>query len=154
MFLGGHLAELRADVVHAVDRDAVLQAAAQRLSCQQAGAEELGNSLQARERLGSTGIGHGIAIPHGRCPRLEQPRGLLMRLVPAVEFGAADGQAVDLVFAMAVPDHYTHQHLLLLSCLAERFSNADFRTALRSADDADAMRALLMDNTPFPEDTT
>ena len=154
MFLAGQLAELRADIVHAVDRDAVLQAAAQRLSCQQAGVEELGNSLQARERLGSTGIGHGIAIPHGRCPRLEQPRGVLLRLEPAVEFGAADGQAVDLVFAMAVPDHYTHQHLLLLSCLAERFSNADFRTALRSADDADAMRALLMDNTPFPEDTT
>ena len=154
MFLAGQLAELSADVVQAVDRDAVLQAAAQRLSCQQAGAEELGNSLQARERLGSTGIGHGIAIPHGRCPSLQQPRGVLMRLEPAVEFGAADGQAVDLVFAMAVPDHYIHQHLLLLSCLAERFSNADFRTALRSADDADAMRALLMDNTPFPEDTT
>ena len=153
MFLAGQLAELSADVVQAVDRDAVLQAAAQRLSCQQAGAEELSDSLQARERLGSTGIGHGIAIPHGRCPSLEQPRGVLLRLEPAIEFGAADGQAVDLVFAMAVPDHYTHQHLLLLSCLAERFSDPDFRAALRSASDAKAMRALLMDNTSPSEDT-
>ena len=153
MFLAGQLAELSADVVQAVDRDAVLQAAAQRLSCQQAGAEELSDSLQARERLGSTGIGHGIAIPHGRCPSLEQPRGVLRRLEPAIEFGAADGQAVDLVFAMAVPDHYTHQHLLLLSCLAERFSNPDFRAALRNASNAEAMHALLMENTPPPEDT-
>ena len=154
MFLDGQLAELRADVVHAVDRDAVLQAAAQRLSCQQAGAEELGHSLQARERLGSTGIGHGIAIPHGRCAHLEQPRGVLLRLEPAVEFGAADGQPVDLVFAMAVPDHYTQQHLLLLSCLAERFSNPHLRAALRSAGDANAMRAVFMDNTPPTEDST
>ena len=153
MFLAGQLAELSADVVQAVDRDAVLQAAAQRLSCQQAGAEELSDSLQARERLGSTGIGHGIAIPHGRCPSLEQPRGVLLRLEPAIEFGAADGQAVDLVFAMAVPDHYTHQHLLLLSCLAERFSNPDFRAALRNASNAEAMHALLMENTPPPEAT-
>ena len=153
MFLAGQLAELSADVVQAVDRDAVLQAAAQRLSCQQAGAEELSDSLQARERLGSTGIGHGIAIPHGRCPSLEQPRGVLLRLEPAIEFGAADGQAVDLVFAMAVPDHYTHQHLMLLSGLAEKFSDPQFRHALRSASDATAMHAVLMDNTPLPEDS-
>ena len=152
MFLAGQLAELSADVVQAVDRDAVLQAAAQRLSCQQAGAEELSDSLQARERLGSTGIGHGIAIPHGRCPSLEQPRGVLLRLEPAIEFGAADGQAVDLVFAMAVPDHYTHQHLMLLSGLAEKFSDSQFRHSRRSASDATAMRAVLMDNTPLPED--
>ena len=145
MFLAGQLAELSADVVQAVDRDAVLQAAAQRLSCQQAGAEELSDSLQARERLGSTGIGHGIAIPHGRCPSLEQPRGVLLRLEPAIEFGAADGQAVDLVFAMAVPDHYTHQHLMLLSELAERFSDDRFRQALRDAPDAQAMRTLLLE---------
>ena len=151
MFLAGQLAELSADVVQAVDRDAVLQAAAQRLSCQQAGAEELSDSLQARERLGSTGIGHGIAIPHGRCPSLEQPRGVLLRLEPAIEFGAADGQAVDLVFAMAVPDHYTHQHLMLLSELAERFSDGNFRAALRNAPDAQAMRALLLDQKPPTE---
>lgn len=151
MFLAGQLAELSADVVQAVDRDAVLQAAAQRLSCQQAGAEELSDSLQARERLGSTGIGHGIAIPHGRCPSLEQPRGVLLRLEPAIEFGAADGQAVDLVFAMAVPDHYTHQHLMLLSELAQRFSEEDFRAALRAAPDARSMRKLLLDDPHSPK---
>ena len=57
---------------------------------------------------------------------------------------AADGEPVDLVFAMAVPDHYTHQHLMVLSELAERFSDEGFRQALRVAPDAEAMRTLLL----------
>lgn len=152
MSLADQLADVRASVLHAVDHDAVLQAAAQWLACRQAGADDLRDSLQARERLGSTAIGHGIAIPHGRSATLEAPRGVLLRLEPAVDFQAPDGQAVDLVFAMAVPDHYTQQHLMLLSELAERFSDPDFRAALRSAPDATAMRALLMDETHLPKE--
>ena len=68
-----------------------------------------------------------------------------------VDFDAADGQAVDLVFAMAVPDHYTHEHLMLLSELAERFSDARFRTALRNAPDAQSMRKLLLDQPLSPK---
>jgi PTS system nitrogen regulatory IIA component len=147
MSLADQLADVRASVLNAVDRDAVLEAAAGMLACRQAGADDLRTSLQARERLGSTAIGHGIAIPHGRSSTLEAPRGALLRLEPAIDFNAADGQAVDLVFAMAVPDHYTHQHLMLLSELAERFSDADFREALRKATDAQAMRTLLLDET-------
>ena len=145
MGLDDRLADVRASVLNAVDRDAVLEAAAGMLACRQAGAEVLRSSLQARERLGSTAIGHGIAIPHGRSPTLDSPRGVLLRLEPAVDFNASDGQEVDLVFAMAVPDHYTHQHLMLLSELAERFSDAGFRNALRDAADAPAMRRLLLD---------
>ncbi|HEY5972007.1 MAG TPA: PTS sugar transporter subunit IIA [Pseudoxanthomonas sp.] len=145
MSLADRLADVRACVLQAADRDAVLEAAAGLLACHEAGAEDLRTSLQARERLGSTAIGHGIALPHGRLPTLEAPRGALLRLEPAIDFDAADGEAVDLVFAMAVPDHYTHQHLMLLSELAERFSDERFRNALRSAPDAQAMRALLLD---------
>ena len=148
MSLADQLADVQASVLNAVDRDAVLDAAAGMLACRQAGADDLRSSLQARERLGSTAIGHGIAIPHGRSPTLEAPRGALLRLQPAVDFNASDGQAVDLVFAMAVPDHYTHQHLMLLSELAERFSDERFRAALRNAPDARAMRDLLLDPTP------
>jgi PTS system nitrogen regulatory IIA component len=151
MSLADQLADVQASVLNAMDRDAVLEAAAGMLACRQAGADDLRSSLQARERLGSTAIGHGIAIPHGRSPTLEAPRGALLRLQPAVDFNASDGQDVDLVFAMAVPDHYTHQHLMLLSELAERFSDEGFRAALRNAPDARAMRALLLDQPPLPE---
>lgn len=151
MSLADQLADVRACVLHAPDRNAVLHAAAESLACAQAGAEALHASLQAREQLGSTAIGHGIAIPHGRSAALDAPRGVLLRLEPAVDFDAADGQAVDLVFAMAVPDHYTHQHLMVLSELAERFSRPEFRTALRNADDATALRALLLDDSHLPK---
>jgi PTS system nitrogen regulatory IIA component len=151
MSLADQLADVHASVLNAVGRDAVLDAAAGMLACRQAGVDELRSSLLARERLGSTAIGHGIAIPHGRSPALEAPRGALLRLQPAVDFNAADGQDVDLVFAMAVPDHYTHQHLMLLSELAERFSDQNFRAALRNAPDARAMRTLLLDQPPSPE---
>jgi nitrogen PTS system EIIA component len=154
MSLADQLADVQASVLNAMDRDAVLEAAARMLACRQAGADDLRSSLQARERLGSTAIGHGIAIPHGRSPTLQAPRGALLRLQPAVDFNASDGQDVDLVFAMAVPDHYTHQHLMLLSELAERFSDERFRTALRNAPDARAMRDLLLDQTPSFETRT
>lgn len=151
MSLADQLADVRASVLNAADRDAVLEMAAGLLACQQAGADDLRVSLLTRERLGSTAIGHGIAIPHGRSPTLEAPRGVLLRLQPAVDFNASDGQNVDLVFAMAVPDHYTHQHLMLLSELAERFSDARFRTALRNAPDAQSMRKLLLDQPHSPK---
>ncbi|WP_017161748.1 PTS sugar transporter subunit IIA, partial [Xanthomonas phaseoli] len=128
------------------DRDTVLHAAADLLSCRQAGADELYANLCEREALGSTAIGHGIAIPHGRCPNLTEPRGALLRLATPVSFGG--DEPVDLVFAMAVPAHYTHQHLMLLSELAERFSDADFRRNLRAAPNADALMALLADVPP------
>ncbi len=136
------MAAVRTLVSPAADRNTVLRTAADLLSCQQAGASELFDSLCEREALGSTAIGHGIAIPHGRSPTLTEPRGALMRLQTPVDFG---GDApVDLVFAMAVPAHYTHQHLMLLSELAEQFSDPAFRQQLREAADAPALFELLL----------
>ncbi|ACD60513.1 PTS sugar transporter subunit IIA [Xanthomonas oryzae pv. oryzae] len=140
------MAAVRTVVSPAADRDTVLRTAADLLSCRQAGADELYANLCEREALGSTAIGHGIAIPHGRCPNLTEPRGALLRLDTPVTFGG--DEPVDVIFAMAVPAHYTHQHLMLLSELAERFSDADFRQRLRAAPNAEALMGLLTDVPP------
>ncbi|KAA2284873.1 PTS sugar transporter subunit IIA [Arenimonas fontis] len=102
-------------------------------------------SLCARERLGSTGLGHGVAIPHGRSARAGSAVGAFVRLAEPVDFGAPDGRPVDLFFALVVPEHYAQQHLLLLSQLAEMFGDEAFRTSLREAPDAAALYALLSD---------
>jgi len=135
------LAAVRTDICTAADRDSVLHVAAQLLACRQANADELHRNLCEREGLGSTAIGHGIAIPHGRAPALERPRGALLRLVTPVDFGGEE--PVDLVFAIAVPAHYTHQHLMLLSELAELFSDAAIRQALRDARTADELHHII-----------
>ena len=128
------------------DRDAVLDAAARLLADNSpANTQVIGDSLRKRERLGSTAIGHGIAIPHGRTPAFDTARGAFLRLAEPVDFGASDGAPVDLVFAMAVPEHFTQQHLQLLAELAEQFADDGFRAALRAAPDAAALRALLLD---------
>ena len=103
------------------------------------------DSLFAREKLGSTGLGHGVAIPHGRTPGLNNAIGAFVRLSEGIDFGAIDGAPVDLVFAMAVPEHFSHQHLVLLSQLAEMFGDAAFCQRLRSAPDSASLYALLAD---------
>ncbi|GIX35468.1 MAG: PTS IIA-like nitrogen-regulatory protein PtsN [Lysobacteraceae bacterium] len=103
------------------------------------------DALCAREKLGSTGLGHGVAIPHGRSAHLGAAIGGFVRVAEPIDFGAPDGQPVDLFFALGVPEHFTHQHLLLLSQLAELFSDAAFTARLREATDADRLYALLCD---------
>ena len=125
------------------DRDAVLDAAARLLADDADASPRIAECLRQRERLGSTAIGHGVAIPHGRCGAFAEARAAFLRLSPAVDFGAGDGEPVDLVFAMAVPSHFTQQHLELLSELAEHFADPAFRAALRQADDADALAMVL-----------
>lgn len=100
-------------------------------------------ALVARERLGSTGLGHGVAIPHGRSDALEQARAAFVHLATPIEFGASDGQDVDLVACLIVPAHFTDQHLKLLAELAELFSDASVTSALRAAPDAPALREEL-----------
>lgn len=101
------------------------------------------DGLCGRERLGSTGLGHGVAIPHGRSNKLANATGVFMRLSEPVDFNAPDGMPVDLVFALVVPEHYAQQHLMLLANLAEMFGDADFRERLRKAGDSAALYALL-----------
>jgi PTS system nitrogen regulatory IIA component len=127
------------------DRDGVLDAAARLLvGDAPAHTQAIAESLRQRERLGSTAIGHGVAIPHGRSGAYDQARAAFLRLAHPVDFAAGDGQPVDLVFAMAVPEHFTQQHLQWLAELAERFADADYRAALRAAPDVDALRSLIL----------
>ena len=127
------------------DRDAVIDAIARLLADPAAGdAEAIRHSLHAREKLASTGIGHGVAFPHGRVPSLEHTRGAFLRLSEPVDFGAVDGEPVDLVLAMAVPEHALQEHLQQLAELAERFGDPDFRRELRRARDTDGLRRCLL----------
>jgi PTS system nitrogen regulatory IIA component len=131
------------------DRDAVMDAAARLLADGAPGSTmAIGDCLRQRERLGSTAIGHGVAIPHGRSNVFERARAAFLRLQNPVNFEAADGEPVDLVFAMVVPEHFTQQHLQLLSELAEGFANAGFRNALRAARTADELRTTLLEGLP------
>lgn len=93
------------------------------------------DSLFAREKIGSTGLGQGIAIPHGRIKGLKDAVGVFVRLSQALPFDAPDGKPVNLVFALLVPEQATERHLEILSELAERFSDPDFREALCAATD-------------------
>ena len=103
----------------------------------------IGEALMNREKLGSTGIGQGVAIPHGRIAGLDQARGVFVRLAEPLAFGAIDGQPVDLIAAMAVPEHNPEQHLHLLAELAEMFSDTALTTAMRQANDSSALQAEL-----------
>ncbi len=100
-------------------------------------------ALLARERLGSTGMGEGIALPHGRLAKLERAVGGFLRLEHGVDFDAIDQAPVDLIFGLLVPEHYTDEHLQILSSLAERFNDPALRDALRKADSDEDVHALL-----------
>ena len=97
-------------------------------------ADRLFRSFNARERLGSTGLGKGIAIPHGRLADLKHPHAAFLQLAEAVDYEALDEQPVDLVFALAIPEDSTSEHLNILSALAERLSDEQFCQDLRQAD--------------------
>lgn len=136
-------------VLDSTDRGGVLDAAASLLAGGDAArAEAIGASLRAREQLASTAIGHGVAIPHGRVRVLEDCQGAFLRLSQPVDFGALDGVPVDLVIALAVPEHFVQQHLHRLAELAEHFADAGFRQRLREADDVDSLQAVLFEHGP------
>ena len=92
------------------------------------------NALINREKLGSTALGKGVAIPHGRMASLEKPVCAFVKLANPVDFDATDGQPVDLIFTLLVPEDSTEEHLQVLSTIAEIFSNAGISMALRQCD--------------------
>lgn len=100
------------------------------------------DSLFAREKLGSTGLGRGIAIPHGRIKGLKEATGAFLRLASPVPFESPDGEPVSLLFVLLVPEQATEQHLQILSELAERFSDQSCREALRTADSPEKIRQI------------
>ncbi|HUS24334.1 MAG TPA: PTS sugar transporter subunit IIA [Candidatus Binatia bacterium] len=107
-------------------------------------APEIFNSLTAREKLGSTGLGHGVAIPHGRMAGVGGSVGAFLRLKHAVDYDAHDGQPVDLVFGLVVPTAATEEHLKHLAAIAEKFSDEDFCRQMRDAADERGLFELLV----------
>jgi len=100
-------------------------------------------TLLQREKLGSTGVGNGIAIPHGKLPKLNKLFGLFARLERPVDFEALDGQAVDLVFLLLAPEGAGADHLKALARVARLLRDPDVARKLRESRDADAIYAVL-----------
>ena len=100
------------------------------------------DSLFAREKLGSTGLGQGVAIPHGRIKGLKDATGAFLRLAAPVAFDSPDGKPVSLLFVLLVPEVATEQHLQILSELAQHFSDRNCREALAKAADASVIRQI------------
>jgi PTS system nitrogen regulatory IIA component len=101
------------------------------------------DSLFARERLGSTGLGQGVAIPHGRIKGLKDALGAFVRVAQPVPFDAPDGKPVTLLFVLLVPEQATEKHLQILSELAQMFSDRALRDAMTGAADAAALHQLI-----------
>lgn len=100
------------------------------------------DSLFAREKLGSTGLGQGVAIPHGRVKNLREGIAAFIKTDNAIPFDAPDGQPVNLIFVLLVPERATDVHLQLLAELAQMFSDKAFREQLQSANDPAVIHQL------------
>ncbi len=106
-------------------------------------AGEVFDSLINRERLGSTGLGNGVGLPHGRVAGLKRPVAALITLAQGIDFDASDHQPVDLLFGLLVPEDSTDEHLQILARLAALFSNAGFCRKLRSSNDSEQCYRLI-----------
>ncbi len=102
------------------------------------------DSLFSRERLGSTGLGHGVAIPHGRIKGLKSPLAAVFQLSRAIGFDAPDDQVVNLLIFLLVPEAATQKHLEILSEIAELLSDADLREKLASSTDSQQLHRLIV----------
>src|ERR1700716_4173068 len=108
------------------------------------------DNLFARERLGSTGLGHGVAVPHGRIKGLKAPIAAFVRLAEATPFESPDGEPVRLLIFLLIPDNVTQQHLEILSEIAELFSDAGLRHTLTSDPDAATVHYRITHWQPSP----
>ncbi len=100
-------------------------------------------TLLQRERLGSTGLGHGIAIPHGKLPGLDRLHGIFARLDTPIEFDALDGQKVDLIFLLLAPESAGADHLKALARVSRMLRDGSVATKLRGSDERTALYAIL-----------
>src|SRR5258705_7052356 len=110
------------------------------------------DSLFAREKLGSTALGQGIAIPHGRIKGLKEAVGAMIKMHEAIPFDAPDGQPVKLIFVLLVPERATDLHLQILSELAQMFSDKAFREKLVKAESALDMHQSIAEWQPHAAD--
>lgn len=106
-------------------------------------AADIIDSLLAREKLGSTGLGRGIAIPHCRLEACEQPLGVLVSLATPTDFDAPDDEPVDLLCVLVVPSEAHQEHLEILATLAGLFRQDDLCSALRACDNGDDLFAVI-----------
>ena len=106
---------------------------------------EVLESLTAREQLGSTGLGHGVAIPHARMYQCDTATGVFVRTKSAVPFDAPDGKPVSVFLALVVPKQATQRHLQLLATAADMFSDKTLRAVLKASADPSAVRHLLVE---------
>ena len=128
----------------ASSKDALFEAIATRLaSTLDLAPKVIAKSLINREKLGSTGLGQGVAIPHGRIKQLKQAAGVFVRTRDAIPFGAPDNEPVRLLFVLLVPEHATNLHLQILSELAQLFSDRSLRERLLQANDAQQILQLI-----------
>ncbi len=106
------------------------------------------DALNQRERLGSTGLGQGVALPHGRLEGVDRPVGALLVLEDPIEYESVDHKPVDLIFALLVPAASTDEHLRILSTLAERFSDPAWVDTIRKARTTDEILAAVDAHSP------
>jgi PTS system nitrogen regulatory IIA component len=116
------------------------------------GRSQVFDSLFAREKLGSTALGHGVAIPHGRIKGMKDAVGALVRMDQPIPFDAPDGAPVKLIFVLLVPERATDLHLQILSELAQMFSDDGFRERLATAPTAAEIHRLITEWQPDAED--
>lgn len=146
MFPDGFIVEKRIGCnVAAASKKRVLEQLGQRLAetVPALTQDSVFDALLERERLGSTGLGKGIALPHARMPQVAKAVAAFIKLPAGVDFDASDGEPVDLAFAMLVPNETTEEHLQLLAQLAKMFSNTNFCSDLRKADSSAQLLQLI-----------
>ena len=108
------------------------------------------DALAARERLGCTGMGHGIAIPHGRVDFISEPIGALLTLTEPVAFDAPDDVPVDIIFGLLIPEDQTEEHLHILASLARFFNAPENRDAIRNSSNAEEILHTLLQRSIEP----
>lgn len=133
--------------VQVTSKDEVLQRISQFLAAKlpQVSETEVYDSLLKREKLGSTGVGMGIAIPHGRIPSAQHPVATLFVLETPIEFDAIDNQPVDIIFALVVPEDQPEAHLQTLAEVAQRFNNREYCRLLRQAQSDEDLYQLFIE---------
>lgn len=124
-------------------KQAIQEVAARAAELSGLGERTIFETLLQREKLGSTGIGHGIAIPHGKLAKLDRLFGLFARLERPIDFESLDGQPVDLVFLLLAPEGAGADHLKALARVARLLRDPDIANKLRESRDADAIYAVL-----------
>jgi PTS system nitrogen regulatory IIA component len=146
MFPDGFIVEKRIGCkVEAASKKRVLEQLGQRLALAVPALtqDSVFDALLQRERLGSTGLGKGIALPHARMSQVAKAVGAFVQVSEGVDFDAVDNQPVDLAFAMLVPEEATDEHLKLLAQLAKMFSDTTFCNALREAETTEELNTLI-----------